>query len=64
MAAKGDSHILPGNIRRNLVWAGNGVYKLAPNILAAFEFSQNRTAYLSSGTRLNNHYDLAVAYLF
>jgi hypothetical protein len=40
------------------------VYKLAPNILAAFEASQTRTDYISSGLRLNNHYDLALAYLF
>jgi len=58
------SDLLPGNIRRNLIWAGNGVYKLAPNVLAALEVSQNRTAYLFSGTRLNNHYDLALAWLF
>jgi hypothetical protein len=58
------SDLLPNNVRRNLMYAGNLVYKLAPNILAAFEVSQNRTAYTVSGTRLNNHYDLALAYLF
>jgi hypothetical protein len=56
---------LTGNsIRRNLIYAGNLIYKIAPNILAAFEVSQNRTLYTISGTRLNNHYDLALAYLF
>ena len=58
------SDLLANNVRRNLIYAGNLIYKLAPNILAAFEVSQNRTAYTVSGTRLNNHYDLALAYLF
>ncbi len=56
--------LLPNNVRRNLIYAGNLIYKLAPNILAAFEVSQNRTIYAVSGLRLNNHYDLAIAYLF
>ena len=56
---------LTGNsVRRNLIYAGNAIYKLAPNVLAAIELSQNRTSYTVSGTRLNNHYDLAIAYLF
>ena len=58
------SDLLPNNVARNLIYAGNLVYKLAPNILAAFEVSQNRTSYTAAGTRLNNHYDLALAYLF
>jgi hypothetical protein len=40
------------------------MYKLAPNVIAAIELSQARTSYLTSGLRLNNHYDLALAYLF
>ncbi len=56
---------LTGNaVRRNLIYAANAIYKLAPNVIAAIEISQNRTAYIVSGTRLNNHYDLAIAYLF
>ncbi len=54
----------PGSVSGNLTYAGNAIYKLAPNVLAALELSQTRTAYVSSGTRLNNHYDLALAYLF
>jgi hypothetical protein len=53
-----------GAINRNFVYAGNLMYKLAPNVLAAFEASQARTQYLGSLLRLNNHYDLALAYLF
>jgi hypothetical protein len=40
------------------------MYKLAPNVVAALEASQTRTEYLGSLLRLNNHYDLALAYLF
>ncbi len=51
-------------ISRNVVYGGNTMWKLAPNVLAALEISQARTDYLISGFRLNNHYDLALAYLF
>jgi hypothetical protein len=54
----------PGGVTRNFVYAGNLIYKFAPNVLAAFEASQARTEYLGAGRRLNNHYDLALAYLF
>lgn len=54
----------PGSVTTNFVYAGNFIYKLAPNVLAAFEASQARTQYLGSALRLNNHYDLALAYLF
>jgi hypothetical protein len=56
--------LVNGNVRRNIIYAGNAIYKLAPNVLAAFEVSQNRTLYIFNGQRLNNHYDLAIAYLF
>jgi hypothetical protein len=56
--------LLPSGIQRNFVYAGNLMYKLAPNVLAALEASQTRTEYLGSLLRLNNHYDLALAYLF
>lgn len=58
------SDLLSGSVRQNIIYAGNAIYKLAPNILAAFEVSQNRTLYINNGLRLNNHYDLALAYLF
>jgi hypothetical protein len=53
-----------GSVTSNFVYAGNLIYKLAPNVLAAIEASQVRTQYLNSMLRLNNHYDLALAYLF
>lgn len=51
-------------ISRNILYGGNVMWKIAPNILAAFETTHLRTMYLLSGPRLNNHYDLALAYLF
>lgn len=56
--------LIANSVQRNLVYAGNIVYKLAPNVLASFETSQTRTDYIASGIRINNHYDLALAYLF
>jgi hypothetical protein len=53
-----------GAIGRNLVFGANVFYRLAPNVLASFEASQIRTVYIARQTLLNNHYDLALAYLF
>jgi hypothetical protein len=58
------SDIAPSGIQRNFLYAGNIMYKLAPNVVAALEASQTRTQYLGSLFRLNDHYDLALAYLF
>jgi hypothetical protein len=58
------SDLTSNSVRTNLVYAGNIVYKLSSNVLTAIEVSQARTDYISSGLRLNNHYDLALAYLF
>jgi hypothetical protein len=58
------SDLLSGNIRRNLVTAANIFYRFAPNVLGSFEASQTRTAYIFLGNRMNNHYDLALAYQF
>ena len=59
-----NADLVRGNIAKNLVYAGNFIYRLGPNVLASFEASQTRTTYLGSGTRLNPHYDIALAYLF
>jgi len=53
-----------GAIGKNLQSASNLQYRLAPNVFLGFEASQIRTTYLGIGKRLNNHYDLALAYLF
>ncbi len=53
-----------GGIARNLSYAANVFYKLAPNVVVGGEVSQVRTQFLNGQRPLNNHYDLAVAYLF
>lgn len=56
---------LRGNaIAKNEAYAGNVMYRLGSNLLTSFEYSRVRTTYLTSGIRLNSHYDLALAYLF
>ena len=40
------------------------IYRLAPNVLLGLETTQIRTNYLGQGIRINNHYDLALAYHF
>jgi len=61
--------LLAGAIHRNFVYAGNAIYRFAPNVMLAVEASQTRTSYLGSISpgfllRVNNHYDLALGYLF
>jgi hypothetical protein len=53
-----------GAIGKNLLFGGNAYFRLAPNVLMGIEASQVRTMYLGQGVRINNHYDLALAYLF
>ncbi|MCU0246865.1 MAG: hypothetical protein MUC42_09830 [Bryobacter sp.] len=56
--------LLANSINRNRAYAGNFMYRLGANVVAAFEASQVRTNYIGSGTRLVPHYDLALAYMF
>ncbi len=53
-----------GRIGKNLLFGGNLYYRLAPNVILALEATQLRTAYIGQPARLNNHYDLALAYFF
>jgi hypothetical protein len=53
-----------GSVGRNLLFGGNLFFRVAPNVLVGPEVTQLRTFYLGQGTRINNHYDLAFAYLF
>jgi hypothetical protein len=56
---------LRGNqIGKNFVYAGNALLRIAPNVILGLELMQARTTYLQTGRRLNNHYDLALAYQF
>jgi hypothetical protein len=59
-----NSDLLRGYIGLNQGYYANVMYRLAPNVMVSFEGGQVRTTYLGIGNRLNNHYDLAVAYLF
>jgi hypothetical protein len=51
-------------IGKNQAYAANVMYRLAPNLILALEGSHVRTSYLPGGVRQNNHYDLAIGYLF
>ena len=59
-----NSDLLSGRIGKNQKYGANFFYRLAPNVLVSFEASQLRTTYINIGDRINNHYDLALAYLF
>lgn len=59
-----NSDLITGLIGKNLLFGGNLFFRLAPNVLLGPEVSQVRTVYVGQGTRLNNHYDLALGYLF
>ena len=59
-----DADLRRGGMGRNLVFGGNFFYNLAPNVIVALEATQTRSTFIGSGLRHNNHYDLALAYLF
>ena len=59
-----NSDLLAGQVGKNTAGAANVMYRLAPNVIMSLEASQARTDYLGTGLRINNHYDLALAYLF
>jgi hypothetical protein len=56
--------LLVGDIGKNLLFGANTYFHLAPNVLLGLETTQLRTVYLGQGTRINNHYDLSLGYLF
>jgi hypothetical protein len=56
--------LVAGRIGKNLLFGGNVFIRLAPNVLLGPEVTQLRTVYIGQGVRINNHYDLALAYLF
>jgi len=53
-----------GALGKNLVYGANVYFRFAPNVLLGWEASQTRTVYRGQGTLINNHYDLALGYLF
>ena len=56
--------LVSSQILRNFSYAGNLIYRLGSNVRIGAEASQIRTKYKTDGSRLVNHYDLALAYLF
>lgn len=56
--------LVRGNPLSNAAYFANFMYRVAPNVILSLEGGQVRTAYYQIGNRLNNHYDLAIAYLF
>ncbi len=59
-----NSDLSAGYIGLNAGYFANAMYRIAPNVFMSLEAGQIRTTYLITGSRLNNHYDLAVAYSF
>lgn len=55
--------LLSGAITKNQAHGANLMYRWGPNLMTSFEASQVRTSYFSN-TRINSHYDLAIAYMF
>jgi hypothetical protein len=49
---------------KNQAYFGNVMYRLAANVIVSLEGGQVRTTYYQVGNRLNDHYDLAIAYMF
>ena len=59
-----NSDLGTGASARICYYGGNAYFRLAPNVLMGLEATQVRTMYIGQGVRINNHYDLALAYLF
>jgi hypothetical protein len=49
---------------RTLIYAGNVLYRLSPNVIVGFEGSHNALEYLTGQQLLANRYDATIAYLF
>ena len=58
-----NSDVVFGNIVKNQAYFSNVMYRFAPNVVVSLEGGQVRTTYIGTGNRLNDHYDLAIAYL-
>lgn len=53
-----------GRIGKNQSYGANLMYRWGSNVVSAVEVSQLRTSWIGGPTRVNPHYDLAIAYLF
>ena len=56
--------LLRGMVEQNRSGSANAMFRIAPNVVVSFEAMQTRTRYFQIGQRLNNRYDLAIAYMF
>ena len=59
-----ESDLSYGVIGSNFAYFSNVMYRLAPNVIVSLEGGQVRTQYYQIGNRLNDQYDLGLAYLF
>jgi hypothetical protein len=59
-----DRDLQYSGIGRNRSYAGNLMYRLAPNVILSLETGQVRTELQGTGKRLGNYHDLGFAYLF
>jgi hypothetical protein len=58
------SDLISGDAGSNAAYFANFMYRVAPNVIVSLEGGQVRTAYYQIGNRLNDHYDLAIGYIF
>jgi hypothetical protein len=58
------SDLLDGQISRNLSYAANMMYRIAPNVIISLEGLQTRTQIVGQDSLVRNRYDLGMAYLF
>jgi hypothetical protein len=56
--------LAPNGVTRNQAFASNLFYKLGPNVVVGGEISRVRTRHVTGQRPINNHYDVALAYLF
>lgn len=59
-----EGDVLATAIVRNATYVANMYYRVAPNVITGFEFSQVRTLYKAGQNPQNSHYDWYLAYLF
>jgi uncharacterized protein YoxC len=57
-------YLYGGSIVRDWTYASNFMYHLGPNVVVSLEASQMRTRSFSDLGGVQNHYDLAIGYLF
>lgn len=55
--------LLSEGVTKNQSYGSNLMYRWGSNLMTSFEASQVRTSFFAN-TRINPHYDLAIAYLF